>query len=332
MSATLDLEQPRPARRDALLQLLLRLPSAPRLSVLGYHRVMAEHDPLRPAEPTVAEFESRMRWVAANFDVLPLVDAVRSLRENRLPKRALCITFDDGYADNHDLALPVLRRLRLPATFFIATGYLNGGCMFNDVVIEAVRQASGPHLELVDLGLGQHPLGSDEQRSRTTARILSRLKYFEPERRTDVALQMAKRAGARVPTDLMMSSEQVQALHVAGMTVGAHTVTHPILAEITPQRARDEMAAGRARLEELTGAPVRLFAYPNGKPLRDYHREHAALAGELGFEAAVSSAWGAARAGDDLYQIPRFTPWDRRNSRFGLRLAIRRMGGRYAIA
>jgi hypothetical protein len=92
------------------------------------------------------------------------------------------------------------------------------------------------------------------------------------------------------------------------------------------------MAAGRAKLEEITGAPVRLFAYPNGRPLRDYRPEHAALARELGFEAAVSSAWGAARPGDDLYQIPRFTPWDRPNWRFGLRLATNRLSRDYARA
>ena len=66
---------------------------------------------------------------------------------------------------------------------------------------------------------------------------------------------------------------------------------------------------------------MRLFAYPNGKPQRDYYAEHAALARERGFDAAVSAAWGAARAGDDLYQIPRFTPWDQADWRFGLRMA-----------
>ena len=140
-----------PVRRDERshwLQWLIRLSPRPRLSVLGYHRVMAVHDPLRPGTPTEAEFEARMRWVASNFDVMPLLDAIRALREDRLPWRALSITFDDGYADNHELALPVLRRLGLQATFFVATGFLDGGCMFNDAVIEAVRQASGPELAL----------------------------------------------------------------------------------------------------------------------------------------------------------------------------------------
>ena len=129
-----------------------------------------------------------------------------------------------------------------------------------------------------------------------------------------------------------MTSEQVRALHSAGMEIGAHTVTHPILAEIPLGRARHEMVASRARLEEITAAPVRLFAYPNGSPRRDYYGEHAALARELGFDAAVSAAWGAARAGDDLYQIPRFTPWDRADWRFGLRLAHNAMRSSYACA
>jgi peptidoglycan/xylan/chitin deacetylase (PgdA/CDA1 family) len=308
------------------LQALLRLPRTPRLSVLAYHRVLAEPDALRPSEPTAAEFEARMRWVAANFEVLPLAAAARALAEDRLPKRALCITFDDGYADNHDLALPVLRRLGLPATFFVATGYLDGGCMFNDAVIEALRQARGPVLDLEPLELGRHVLDTLDARRRAIDGILDRLKYFEPRRRQEAAQSIVERAGAVPPRNLMMRSEQVAALHAAGMQVGAHTVTHPILAQIGLDAARDEIARSRARLEEITGSPVRLFAYPNGKPGRDYRREHAALVRELGFDAAVSSAWGAARAGDDLFQIPRFTPWDRPHWRFGLRLAKNLLG------
>src|SRR6267142_6495562 len=150
---------PQPAATAApgrLLQAMLRLPRAPRLSVLIFHRALREADALRPDEPTAAEFEARMRWVAANFDVLALSQAIEAVAADRLPKRALAITFDDGYADNYDLATPILRRVGLPATFFIASGYLDGGCMFNDVVIEAVRQVQTPTLDLDPLSLGRH--------------------------------------------------------------------------------------------------------------------------------------------------------------------------------
>jgi len=334
MSATPAIRLERDGRecRSRLLQVLLRLSGTPRLSVLGYHRVLPQRDALFPLEPTAAEFEERMRWVKANFEVLPLAEAVRALARRRLPKRALSITFDDGYADNYRIALPILLRLGLPATFFVATGFLDGGCMFNDVVIEALRAAPGPDLDLAELGLGSHPVGSPVERAAAIERILARLKYFEPERRRRVSAEIARRAGSRTPTDLMMTSHEVRALRAAGMEIGAHTVTHPILAEIPLARARHEMETSRAQLEKITGAPVRLFAYPNGSPRRDYYAEHAALARELGFDAAVSTAWGAARSGDDLYQIPRFTPWDRADWRFGLRLAHNAMRSHYARA
>lgn len=313
-------------RRNVLLQAALQLPRTPRLTVLIFHRVLTEFDPLRPSEPTASEFEERMRWIAENFVVLPLASAAAALQEDRLPRRALCITFDDGYADNHDVALPILRKLGLHATFFIATGYLDGGRMFNDTVIEAIRQARDTVLDIDDFGLGVHALATLEERRAAIDRILPRVKYLPIGQREAVAGTIAERVGARLPDNLMMSSEQVAALHAAGMHIGGHTVMHPILAGIPLESARDEIGAGRERLEEITGAPVRLFAYPNGRPLRDYRREHAALVRELGFDAAVSSAWGSTRAGADLFQIPRFTPWDRPHWRFGLRLAMNLLG------
>ena len=63
-----------------------------------------------------------------------------------------------------------------------------------------------------------------------------------------------------------------------------------------------------------------LFAYPNGRPDEDYRAEHAQMVRDAGFEAAVSTAWGSARRNSDPFQLPRFTPWDRRRWAFGLRM------------
>jgi peptidoglycan/xylan/chitin deacetylase (PgdA/CDA1 family) len=292
-----------------------------RLTVLIYHRVLAAPDPLRPGEPTAPEFEARMRWLKANFNVIPLVDAVAGLKAGRLPARPLAITFDDGYRDNHDLAAPILAKLGLPATFFVATGFLDGGIMFNDSVIESVRQARGDALDLSALGMGRHPLASVDDRRRAIAEILKAIKPRPTRERGELAARIAEAAGATLPRALMMSSGQVAALHGSGMTVGAHTATHPILARTDAATARAEIESGRQRLEAIIGAPVRLFAYPNGKPQADYTAEHVAMARELGFEGAVSTAWGAASPGDDPYQVPRFTPWDRAEWKAGLRLA-----------
>jgi peptidoglycan/xylan/chitin deacetylase (PgdA/CDA1 family) len=105
------------------------------------------------------------------------------------------------------------------------------------------------------------------------------------------------------------------------MQIGAHTVSHPILAKLDNRQAADEIARSRDGLQALLGERVSLFAYPNGKPGTDYlPHVHPGIVRELGFDAAVSTRWAAARRGDDVFQIPRFTPWDRSRGRFGLRL------------
>lgn len=323
------------ARRPRIhlpLQACLRLQPRPRLCVLIFHRVLAEADPLRPSEPTAAEFESRMRWVRDNFDVIPLIEAVQAIRAGRLRRRSLAITFDDGYADNCTVAAPILAGLGLPATFFVATAFLDGGRMFNDTVIEAVRRVRGDMLDLSDLGIGLHRIASPADRRGAISAILEGVKYLPQEIREMKVAAVAERCGGDLPDDLMMRSDQVASLHKAGMAIGGHTQSHPILKEVGLDAARREIEAGKVRLEEIIGSPVRLFAYPNGHPGRDYGPEHVKLVRESGFDGAVSTAWGAAGVGADLFQVPRFTPWDRDDWRYGLRMTRNLVTWRYASA
>jgi len=289
------------------------------LSIMIYHRVLARPDSLFPGEIEGATFDLQLGLLKAAFHVMPLLDAVRALRAGALPPRAACITFDDGYADNADVALPLLLRHGLPATFFVASGFLDGGRMWNDTVIELVRNAPGATLDAAALGLGRHAVADVAQRRLAIAALIGQLKYLPMQRRLDLVALLAAAQPCALPDDLMMSSAQVRQLLRAGMEVGAHTVNHPILAALTPQQAGDEIAASKAALETMLEAPVRLFAYPNGKPGVDYRAEHVDMVRELGFEGAVSTAWGGRNT--DLYQLPRFTPWDRDALRFQLRLA-----------
>ena len=122
----------------------------------------------------------------------------------------------------------------------------------------------------------------------------------------------------------MMREDQVRELHAAGMEVGAHTVTHPILLNTAPDAARHEIVESGRRLAEILRQPIDLFAYPNGKPSVDYSAEHVAMVRDAGYATAVSTGWGVATAQSDRFQLPRFTPWDRTPGRFALRL-IRNM-------
>ena len=297
---------------------------AARLSILIFHRVLNTPDPLFPGETDVRRFEQVCSLLKAWCNVLPLAEAVERLKASSLPARAACITFDDGYADNYSYALPILKRHGLHATFFVATGFLDGGRMWNDSLIEAIRATEFEAIDLSNLGLGLGKLATrtiDDKRS-AIARIIPALKHRETTSRDEAVAAIASRCEpVTVPSDLMMTSAELRALHAAGMGIGAHTVNHPILALCDQTAARREISEGRANLQDLLGERIGLFAYPNGKLGADYTQEHVNIVRELGFDAAVSTNPGSSGHGNDLFQLSRFTPWDREAWRFGLRLA-----------
>lgn len=306
------------------LQLLSPGGARGKLSILIFHRVLPQPDPLFPDEMHAARFDELCGWLAGWFNVMPLGDAVDALQRGRLPPRALAITFDDGYADNAGVALPLLQRHGLPATFFVSAGFLDGGVMWNDVVIESLRRCTLERVELprvdgVELGVWALP---DVARRRAAIRhTIDSVKYLPLAQRLELVQAIAEACAVDVPRDLMMSSAQVRQLVQGGMTVGGHTMSHPILARTDEATARREIAEGRDRLRAITGSAVDLFAYPNGKPGVDYGPAAVDIVRSLGFRAAVSTSWGWADASTDRFQLPRFTPWDQTKWAFGLRLA-----------
>lgn len=292
-----------------------------RLSILIYHRVLAQPGLQSPGEEDTKKFDQQISWLTACFRIIPLREAVQKLRQGKLPPRTACITFDDGYADNAKIALPILQKYGISATFFVSTGFLDGGRMWNDTVIELVRQAPGPMINLSKIGLGQFEISTFPQREQAINILLNKLKYLPLKSRQLKVEEMCDLIPATLPNDLMMTSGQVKMLHDAGMEIGGHTVNHPILARTDNVMAHAEIANGKEVLESIIRSPVRTFAYPNGKPGQDYLSDHVRMVRDLGFEAAVTTSQGAARNSSDLYQLPRFSPWDREKVRFTLRMA-----------
>lgn len=301
------------------------------LSTLIFHRVLPKPDPLFPGEPDVRMFDRILAWVGANFNVISFRQAVDGLARGTLPARALSISFDDGYADNHDVALPVLQKHGMNATFFVSSSFIDGGRMWNDTVIESIRGFAGELLDLSDVGLGVFPLDGTRGRRVAIDSVLGQLKYRPLAERATLVEAVASSARVCLPDDLMMSSEQIRALRGAGMIIGGHTSSHPILARLSEAEAFEEILAGKRRLEAILDEQIDFFAYPNGKPGRDYLAPHAAMVERAGFVAAVSTATGVARSGCDLFQIPRFTPWDRNVWKFSLRM-LRNMDTRVELA
>lgn len=301
-----------------MLSLLSPAGAKAKLSILVWHRVLAEPDPLFPEQTHARQFDEVLGWVKQAFNVLPLDVAAQKLLAGTLPARALAITFDDGYENNASVALPLLQKHGLNATIYVCTGFLDGGVMWNDCVIESIRHA--PEGEFDAGSLGKFALQDMPSRRRAINSLIQQMKYLDFETRKNMAEDLARRAQSKVPTHLMMSSDQVRMLHKAGMVIGAHTCVHPILTRVPPDVARREIVQGKAQLESMIGAPVTTFAYPNGVPQRDYAYEHVQMVREAGFSSAVCTAWGVSDRREDIFQLRRFTPWDTSKMRFLMRM------------
>lgn len=305
-----------------LVRLISRAGSHGKLSILIYHRVLPNEDPLRPREVTARMFNWQMEFVVRCFHALSVAEAASRLRSGSLPAGAICVTFDDGYRDNAEVALPLLEEKGIPGTFFISTGYLDGGRMWNDTVTEAVRRMGPGALDLTAEGLGYYFLEGLPQRVSVAEQLIRDLKYRESGERQRLVDHIAALARSDLPKDLMMDSSQVRELRDAGMEVGAHTVTHPILAKLDDTQARYEITESRKRLEALIGQPVRVIAYPNGRPGKDYGPVHVEMVREEGFEAAVTTLWGISDCYTSPWELRRFTPWDTTPVRFAMRLLL----------
>lgn len=295
-------------------------PQQNKLLVLFYHQVLKEADPILCDEPDAETFDWQMGVISKYFNVLPLSEAYELMIRGRLPRRAVCVTFDDGYANNIDVAYPILKKWNIPATFFIAVGFLDGGRMWNDTVIESIRRADQEYLDLSKFGLSGYEISDESQRLNVIREILNELKYLSVNERMHKVERIAEFIGKELPDHMMMRSEQVAELHKGGMEIGGHTVNHPILARLSSEEAESEIVSGKNVLYELLGDQVTSFAYPNGVPGKDYTGLHVDIVRRAGFRLAVSTAWGCATNRIDRYQLPRIGSWDRTPERFSLRL------------
>jgi peptidoglycan/xylan/chitin deacetylase (PgdA/CDA1 family) len=291
-----------------------------RFLVLIYHRVLPAPDPLYPGDIDRESLATHLKVLTTHFRVRPLGETVRRAWEGTVEPATVCITFDDGYLDNVQEGLPILQRFGASATFFIASGYLDGGCMWNDVVIESVRRTGETAIDATDLGLGQFNLGTLAERAVAADKLIRGVRYLQPDERNAAVLEIGRRLRVPTPRGLMMSPDGVRTLARAGMEIGGHTVTHPILRNCDDAVATEEIGANKRALEGMIDAPVDVFAYPNGRPDRDYGARDVDLVRRAGYAAAVTTRQDAASTRYDRFEVPRFGPWRESATRFRMRM------------
>jgi peptidoglycan/xylan/chitin deacetylase (PgdA/CDA1 family) len=290
----------RALRASGLLALVERLARRPGLLVVTYHRV---GDPSgHPFYPGVASatpegLSDELRTLARSRRVVALEEAVALAEDGfRTTEPLAMVAFDDGYRDNADAAVPVLRSLGLPAAFFLTTGFVSGEILpWWDHVAYVVNAAAVPVLKLdrpepLEIDLARAP------RAEAVARVVRA--YLDHPEADERALRPAleERAGVavdepRLARSLFLDWGQARALAAAGVAVGSHTVTHRALGRLSEDEQRAELVESRRRIEAEVGREVSALAYPYGWP-GAFDATTARLARAAGYRAAFSARPG----------------------------------------
>lgn len=279
------------------------------VAVLMYHEVL-EDEQGADAWTVVraSEFQKQMKHLKSHYDVISL-DAVLCLMKNggKSKGRFAVVTFDDGYAGNLRVALPVMADLNLPFTVFCPTKPIEQGEVYwwDQVICSVTARKTKLNLsEMLPRAYDFDPNLRGESRWNEIQRLLTDLKTLEPERRGRIVHAITQQAGALQRCHMIqpMSPGQVRELADSGLaTIGAHSHTHDILTQLTPEEAEDSILRSKEKIEAWTGRRVDYFSYPNG----DYSPALMRVVERAGFLAAVSTEERVWRRADDVYAIPR---------------------------
>lgn len=270
-----------------------------RVRILMYHRFPREFS---------ATFDRQCAFLASNYDVIPLAEAAQRLQRNESVANVAVITVDDGYADFHDVAFPILRKHRLPATLFVTTGFVNRTCwMPGDRVRFHFAHTANETVEVTDDAGHVHTFRTRGADATDPFRALLKSVPERAKRRmlSEMDGDPPVQDRASLPDEYRPCTwDQLRQMADGGISIGAHTVTHPILSRVeTAQESELEIVDSKNEIENRLQRPVELFAYPNGA--REDIDPVSVACVRAHFKAAVTAIDGLNAPGSDVYDLLR---------------------------
>jgi peptidoglycan/xylan/chitin deacetylase (PgdA/CDA1 family) len=280
------------------------------LAILRYHAICGP-DGYAYADPQICvtpeNFERHVAYLSRAYHVIRLDEAITALAAGEpLPRNAVAITFDDGYADNLEAAR-ILHRYGATGTFYITAGCLEGGLPFWPVELRYLLRAlpaTGVRLNAGPVSLTLE-LSSDVQRQAALRQLTRTFKSHPIPVREELRRQLRAQAGAVSVPRVMLTWDDVREMHRLGMTIGSHTMTHPNLPSAGLADAARELRESKDRLERELGASVTMFSYPNGGAERYLTPDVQRAVREAGYLGATTSRNAFAHAASDLYALER---------------------------
>lgn len=284
-----------------------------------YHRVLNSVDSQKLyVQPgmfvTTASFEKQMAFLKDRYKVIFLEELAEKVLTGNDIGGHLAITFDDGWRDNYTNAFPVLKKYRVPATIFLATGFVGTDnifwpeefCYYLDRYSVNKSTPDGAPKSLLRLNKDINAY----YRIKNEAffdRSVEVLKGYSPSEREDILTYFRGICRTDQVPRQMLNWDEVQEMYASGLVhFGSHTVNHEMLDQIPLQEARDEISKSREAIENHLGIKVSAFAYPNG----NHNESLQKILSESGYNAAVTTRKGFLERNMPLMKIPRIAIHD----------------------
>jgi peptidoglycan/xylan/chitin deacetylase (PgdA/CDA1 family) len=314
-----------------------------RVVILMYHRVVELPLDSHCLTVTPQHFGEHLEIIRKRYSIIGLRRLVEALEGQRLPRRAVVITFDDGYTDNLYNAKPLLERWDAPATVFVTTGHVGELREFWWDELERLLLTPGTLPEALTLEINgknqswelgaaaqyrdedyeKHRRWSGERelptrRHQLFCELMEKLRPLPQQQQQHVGDQLAGMTGKKEsrPTHRTVSANEL--VHLADgdlVEIGAHTMTHPSLAAHPAGKQREEIVNSKRRLEEYLGRPVTNFAFPFGT-VNDYSQETLEIVREAGLSGNCTTTRGLVQRTSDPFQLPRVAVRDWDGDRF----------------
>jgi len=235
--------------------------------ILMYHRIASNAS---RGALDVEVFRHQIQTIKKEFNPISLEDLMIAHEHGGVPDNAVVITFDDGYADFYENAFPVLREEGIPCTLFVTTGFVNGHLwLWPDRLRFCVDQTRCDHVCFPEI---EKKLSTPQDRHEAWNALADHCLELPDQDKNIFIQRVADQLKVKLPPNAPdqykgLNWDQVREISSAGIEIGSHSVSHPILTSLDPHELERELVVSRETIETEIEKPVKAFCYPNGQPV-----------------------------------------------------------------
>jgi peptidoglycan/xylan/chitin deacetylase (PgdA/CDA1 family) len=301
---------------NALILVFSRLKKQHCTAILFYHRFSENsYGDCELPHLKIGEFEKQVRHVKKCYKIITmdeLADRLALNKKNESP--CVAITIDDGYLNSYKLAYPVLKRLNLPATIYLAAAFIGTtNSTWVDELMDIFLLSKNKFISFQKV-FGEEVMDLSNQKGKieTFRRFFKRMLYVEHEKKESLLQELAKILGVEEESRnqserKMLNWDEVVEMSRDNISFGAHTMIHPTLSKMETAEAKREILESKNDIETKLGGKAKHFAIPNGK-LADFSEELKQYCKEIGFVTVASTEPGVVCSGSDPYFLNRISP------------------------